>query len=68
MLTYLMKVKTPTIQLGKKVLRMNKRDKYLVIAHGTTDGVAKAKEIIKGTESCGIDWSTMERRWKSLSA
>jgi len=44
---------------------MNKGGKYLVIAHGTTDGVAEAKEIIKGTESCGIDRSTMERRWKS---
>jgi len=50
-----MKVKIPTTQSGKKVLRMNKGGKYLVIAHGTTDGVAKAKEIIKGTESCGID-------------
>jgi hypothetical protein len=50
-----MKAKTPTTQSGKKVLRMNKEGKYLVIAHGPTDGVAKAKEIIKGTESCGIN-------------
>jgi len=67
MLTYLMKVKTPTTQSGKKVLRMNKGGKYLVIAHGPTDGVAKAKEIIKGTESYGIDCSTMERKWKNPS-
>jgi hypothetical protein len=35
-----MKVKIPTTQSGKKVLRMNKGGKYLVIAHDTTDGIA----------------------------
>lgn len=39
-----------------------KGDKYLVIAHGTADEVAKAKEIIEGTEAETVEATIPPRR------
>ena len=39
-----------------------KGDKYLVIAHGTADEVAKAKEIIEGTEAETVESTIPPRR------